>query len=88
VRQKIERQNNFGQAGERYRMLEDWERDDLINNLVRALKPADKRIQDKMVELFTQCDPDYGRRVAKGLKPAATGSTTANPSGRSTPTTP
>jgi len=81
VRQKIERQNNFGQAGERYRMLEDWERDDLINNLVGALKPADKRIQDKMVELFTQCDPDYGRRVAEGLKSGSNGQHNGQPIG-------
>ncbi len=68
VRKKLERQNNFKQAGERYRTFEDWERDDLINNLVNTLKPADKRVQDKMIELFTQCDVDYGRRVAEGLK--------------------
>ncbi|HZG26057.1 MAG TPA: catalase [Chitinophagaceae bacterium] len=71
VRQKIDRQNNFKQAGERFRMFEDWERNDLISNLVDALAPAQKHIQDKMVELFTQCDADYGRRVAEGLKDAA-----------------
>jgi catalase len=68
VRQKIERQNNFKQAGERYRKFEDWERDDLITNLVNTLAPAQKHIQDKMIELFTQCDPDYGKRVADGLR--------------------
>jgi catalase len=81
VRQKIDRPNNFGQAGERYRMLEDWERDDLITNLVNTLKPADKRIQDKMVELFTQCDPDYGRRVAEGLKAGSNGQHNGQPIG-------
>jgi catalase len=68
VRQKIERQNNFKQAGERYRSFEDWERDDLILNLVNTLKPVEKHIQEKMIELFTQCDADYGRRVAEGLR--------------------
>jgi len=71
VRQKIDRQNNFKQAGERYRTFEDWERNDLINNLVNTLAPAAKHIQDKMIELFTQCDPDYGKRVAEGLQKAA-----------------
>lgn len=70
VRQKIDRQNNFKQAGERYRMFEDWERDELINNLVNTLAPVKKHIQDKMVEMFTQCDPQYGQRVADGLKKA------------------
>jgi catalase len=73
VRQPIDRTNNFAQAGERYRMFEDWERNDLINNLVSALKPAKKHIQDKMVELFSQCDEDYGRRVREGLQQGANG---------------
>ncbi len=71
IRQKIEKQNNFQQAGERYRMHEQWEKDDLISNLVSALAPAKKHIQDKMVELFTQCDAEYGQRVADGLNEAA-----------------
>lgn len=70
VRQKIDRQNNFKQAGERYRMFEDWERDELINNLVNTLAPVQQHIQDKMIELFTQCDAEYGQRVADGLKNA------------------
>jgi catalase len=70
VRQKIDRTNNFQQAGERFRSYEDWERNDLITNLVNTLAPVQKHIQDKMVELFTNCDPDYGRRVAEGLRNA------------------
>jgi len=70
VRQKIDRQNNFKQAGERWRMHEDWEKDELVLNLVNTLKPAAKHIQDKMIELFTQCDPEYGQRVADGLRRA------------------
>jgi len=68
VRQKIDRTNNFQQAGERYRSFEDWEREELISNLVDALKPVNKIIQDKMIELFTNCDEDYGRRVAEGIR--------------------
>ena len=71
VRQKIDRENNFKQAGERYHMLEDWERDDLIRNLVNTLAPVQQHIQDKMVALFYQCDAEYGRRVEEGLKNAS-----------------
>jgi catalase len=71
VREKISRENNFKQAGETYRNFEEWERDDLINNLVNTLAPCRKHIQEKMVELFTQCDHDYGRRVKEGLARAA-----------------
>jgi len=70
VRQKIDRKNDFKQAGERYRMHEDWEKDDLISNLVNALAPANKIIQDKMIELCTNCDPEYGQRVADGIRKA------------------
>ncbi|WP_210465670.1 catalase [Rufibacter roseolus] len=67
VRQKIDRTNDFKQAGDTYRNFQDWERDDLITNLVNTLATADKRIQDKMIEHFTLADEDYGRRVREGL---------------------
>ena len=70
VRQKIDRQNDFKQPGERFRMFEDWERDELITNLVNTLAPVEKHIQEKMVDYFTQCDPEYGRRVKEGLQTA------------------
>lgn len=71
VREKISRENNFKQAGETYRNFEEWEREDLITNLVNTLAPARKHIQEKMIDLFTQCDADYGRRVKEGLARAA-----------------
>lgn len=49
VRQKIDRTNDFKQAGERYRAFEDWERNDLIANLVNGLSKCRKVIQDKMI---------------------------------------
>jgi catalase len=75
MRQTIDRQNNFKQAGERYRLHEDWERDDLINNMVGALADANRKVSDKMVELCTNCDPDWGRRLEEGLKAARAGKT-------------
>ncbi|AIZ63312.1 catalase [Hymenobacter sp. DG25B] len=83
IRETIDRQNNFKQAGERYRLHEDWERDDLISNMVGALAYANKKVQDKMIELCTSCDPDWGRRVAEGIRKAHSsmaGATQANES--------
>ncbi len=71
VRQKIEKQNNFQQAGETYRNFEDWERDELIKNLVDTLANVNQVIKDKMIDLFMQCDADYGRRVKEGLASAS-----------------
>ncbi|UOE94029.1 catalase [Alkalihalobacillus sp. LMS39] len=67
TRKKIERTNDFGQAGDTYRAFEEWEKDELINNLVGALHPCDPRIKEKMVSYFTQADKEYGQRVADGL---------------------
>ncbi len=67
MRQTISRTNDYGQAGERYRSFEDWERDELISNLVSNLKKCNPDIQERMVSHFVQCDQDYGRRVAEGL---------------------
>jgi len=68
VRQSIDRTNNFKQAGERFRSFEEWERVDLVNNLVGALLQATPSIQQKMIEHFYKCDEDYGRRVEEGIK--------------------
>ena len=71
VREKIEKQNNFKQAGETYRNFEDWERDELIKNLVGGISQCTSEIQKKMVNMFFECDQDYGKRVAEGLLKAA-----------------
>jgi len=70
VRQPIERANQFKQAGETYRNFEDWERDELINNLGNDLAKCDPRIQEKMLSYFTQADEDYGRRVKESIERA------------------
>src|SRR5690606_2900064 len=57
---------DYTQTGERYRSFEDWERDDLIANLVADMKECPEDIQLRMVWHFSQCDEDYGRRVAEG----------------------
>ncbi|SET76880.1 catalase [Hymenobacter actinosclerus] len=67
MRQTLDRENNFEQAGERYRQHEDWERDDLINNMSGALAGAAEVIQTKMLELCTNCDPDWGQRLREGI---------------------
>ena len=67
----IDRTNNYQQAGERYRTIEQWERDDLVLNLVNALKQCTQPIQEKMVEHFHKCDEEFGRRVADGIGIAA-----------------
>jgi catalase len=63
----IERTDDYSQAGERYRTMPDWERDDLVPNLVMHLIQCDEDVQDRMLVQLGRCDPGYGRRVAEGL---------------------
>ena len=67
MRAPLERQNNYKQAGERYRAVEQWERDDLVLNLVTQLEQCEKTVQERMVWHFSQCDDELGARVAEGL---------------------
>jgi len=67
VRQTIARESNFSQAGERWRAFQDWERDELVSNLVGALSQCGTDIQQRMLWYFSQADAEYGRRVAEGL---------------------
>jgi catalase len=73
VRAPIDRTNNYKQAGERYRTIEQWERDDLVLNLADGLSQCDQIIQDKMIEHLHQCDEELGRRVADGITMMAKG---------------
>jgi catalase len=68
TRATIERTNDYGQVGRRWREdMDDAERDDLVLNLVTALSQCDKVIQEQMVRHLTACDETYGGRVAEGL---------------------
>ncbi len=68
TRAVIDRTNDYGQVGERWRNdMDDAERDDLVLNLVTNLGQCDKLIQERMVGHLLRCDREYGRRVADGL---------------------
>jgi catalase len=73
IRQKISRSGDvdFQQAGARWRQHDEREKTDLINNLTDALSAATTEIQNRMVELFTKCDADYGQRLRQSLDAAA-----------------
>ncbi|MGK5556699.1 catalase [Actinomadura kijaniata] len=67
TRKRIPRTNDYKQAGQRYLLMEDWERDDLVNNLVTNLKQCDRPIQERMVWHFLLVEDDLGLRVGDGL---------------------
>jgi catalase len=67
TRKRIPRTNDYQQAGERYLLSEQWERDDLVQNFVAALQQCDRPIQERMVWHFFMCEDELGRRVGEGL---------------------
>lgn len=67
-KEAIDRQNPYRQAGETFRKFKEWEKDELIKNLVDNLIPCKKEIQEEMIAHFKKCDEEYGRRVEEGLK--------------------
>ncbi|MGI4830047.1 MAG: catalase [Janthinobacterium lividum] len=68
VRQKIDRENNFKQAGDTWRNeFDESYRAELINNLSGALSNAIPAVQEKIVSYCTQADAEYGRRLKEAL---------------------
>ncbi|MFA6220777.1 MAG: catalase [Desulfomonilaceae bacterium] len=60
--------DDFVQAGNLYRnVMKDQDRENIVGNIVAHLGGALKRLQLRQTALFFKADPDYGRRVAKGL---------------------
>jgi catalase len=71
TRSKLSRTNDYAQAGERYRTMPDWEREDLVANLIDLLGQCERDVQERMVDHLVRCDAEYGRRVADGIGIAA-----------------
>ncbi|WP_242143046.1 MULTISPECIES: catalase [unclassified Bacillus cereus group] len=81
VRESIDRQSNTKQAGETYRKFEEWEKEELISNLVADLSKCDKRIQDRMIALAEEADEEYGRRLREGIESAIKDGSSQKPLG-------
>src|SRR5690554_5019706 len=63
VRARIPRTNDYMQAGQRYQLLEDWEKDDLVLNFVTLIGQAARPVQERMLWHFYMCDDELGARV-------------------------
>ncbi|MFP4655851.1 MAG: catalase [Methanohalobium sp.] len=60
--------DDFVQAGNLYRnVMTEQDREHLVDNIVSHLSNALQRIQLRQTAIFYKADPDYGKRVAKGL---------------------
>ena len=67
TRKRIPRTADYKQAGERYQLSEQWEKDDLVANLTTLLAQCDRAIQERMVWHLLMCEDELGLRVGEGL---------------------
>ncbi|MEU3254281.1 catalase [Streptomyces sp. NPDC006997] len=67
TRKRIPRANDYQQAGQRYLLMEQWERDDLVHNFVTLLAQCDRPVRERMVWHFLLVENDLGLRVGEGL---------------------
>ncbi len=67
TRSRIPLTNDYQQAGERYLLQEDWEREELVKNWIGNLSECDRAIQERIVWHLLMCEDDYGQRVGEGL---------------------
>jgi catalase len=67
TRKRIPLTNDYQQAGERYLLSQQWEKDDLVANLVAALSQCDRPIVERMVWHLFMCEDELGQRVGEGV---------------------
>ncbi|WP_138732982.1 catalase [Modestobacter excelsi] len=67
TRKRIDRTDDYTQAGQRYLLSEEWEKDDLVANLVDGLSQCDRPIQERMVWHLFMAEDELGKRVGDGI---------------------
>ncbi|WP_305058743.1 catalase [Actinomycetospora soli] len=67
TRKRIPLTEDYRQAGQRYLLLDDWERDDLVGNFVTLLGQCERDVQERMVGHFFLVEDELGERVGDGL---------------------
>jgi catalase len=67
TRKRIGRTNDYAQAGERYLLSEQWEKDDLVANLIDGLSQCDRAIQERMIWHLYLAEDELGQRVGEGI---------------------
>ncbi len=59
--------DDYGQAGDLFRLMSEEQQAQLVGNIVGAMRPVPREIQVRQIGHFAKADAEYGRRVAEGL---------------------
>ena len=69
VREKIDRTNDFQQAGDTWRNdFNEFYRSELVNNLSGNLAQCTAEVAEKVIGYVTEADAEYGRRVREAVQ--------------------
>ena len=71
TRKRIPRTDDYTQAGQRYLLSEQWEKDELVANLIDGLSQCDRPIQERMVWHLFMAEDELGQRVGEGVSISA-----------------
>ncbi len=63
----ITRRDDHAQAGDYYRAMEQWAKDDTVGNYIRFLGHARRDLQEIMLDHLYKMDLDLAHQVARGL---------------------
>src|SRR5437763_16711205 len=66
-RKRIPRTDDYTQAGQRYLLSEQWEKDELVANLIDGLSQCDRPIQERMLWHLFMAEDELGQRVGEGI---------------------
>ncbi|SOC49804.1 catalase [Blastococcus aggregatus] len=67
TRKRIPRTDDYTQAGQRYLLSEQWEKDELVANLIDGLSQCDRPIQERMIWHLFMAEDELGQRVGDGI---------------------
>jgi catalase len=67
TRARLPRTNDYLQAGQRFQLMEQWEKDDLVGNLTGLIGQAARAVQERMVWHLLMVDDELGLRVGEGI---------------------
>jgi catalase len=59
--------DDFVQAGNLYRLMDEENKTDLINNIAADMQTVNKDIVERQIAHFKRADPEYGSRIKKAL---------------------
>ena len=65
--------DNFSQAGELYRIMNESQKQQLVSNIADGLSQATADVQQAMFAQYDAADDDYGRRVKEAVMARLTG---------------